>query len=224
MLRSIYTTNCQIMQRSRLETENRLIEAVGQLVKESGFDHLGINRVASQAGVNKILIYRYFGGLGGLLSAYFEQTRPVSSVPPIDINQLKNASLEVFFTTCYNYLIEEFRLLRHDIEAQELLKAKLLSNDGIVHAITAEKERRLVKMVDDLSAIVHSSHARPFAAILVSSLTLLLFTGQQKRQIMGIDPSTDEGWAEIEQALKNIFQGIYLFTKERLAASAEKSA
>ena len=50
------------MTRSRLKTEQRLIDAVGALLLEQGYPAVGINAIARQAGCDKVLIYRYFGG------------------------------------------------------------------------------------------------------------------------------------------------------------------
>lgn len=211
------------MQRSRYETERRLIEAVGQLLVEDGFDHIGINRVASRSGVNKVLIYRYFGGMDGLLRAYYERTRPVVSAPPLDVDRLKNAPLSEVLDTCYDYLIEEFRLLRQDPQAQEFLKADLMSSEGLSSPIADQKESQLRHIIDELSQIVQTTQGRPFAAICFSALTLLTFMSQQKRLVFGLDLSSTEGWGQIESALKTIFKGIHLLTKERLAGSAEEA-
>lgn len=210
------------MQRSRFETEKRLIEAVGQLITEDGFEQIGINRIASRSGINKILIYRYFGGLEGLLEAYFERTRPIVSAPPIDVNRLKDAPLEEFFDTCCNYLIEEFRLLRQNVQAQEFLKADLMSSEGLPSPIADQKEAQLRKTIDELSEIISTKNGRPFAAICYSALTLLTFMSQQKRLLLGLDLSSDEGWLQIESTMKGIFHGAYLLTKERLNASGSK--
>ena len=56
--------------RNREMTRERLISAVGKVVAEVGFKQLGVNMVAREAGVDKKLIYRYFGGLNGLEDAY----------------------------------------------------------------------------------------------------------------------------------------------------------
>ncbi len=47
--------------RSKETTRLRLISAVGTLLARQGFNALGINAVAEEAGVDKVLIYRYFG-------------------------------------------------------------------------------------------------------------------------------------------------------------------
>ena len=41
-------------------TKRKLFAAVGEILKSEGYNGLGVNRVAKQAGVNKKLIYRYF--------------------------------------------------------------------------------------------------------------------------------------------------------------------
>lgn len=43
------------------ETEKRLLEAVNHIVENDGFTKIGVNRIANQAGCDKVLIYRYFG-------------------------------------------------------------------------------------------------------------------------------------------------------------------
>ncbi len=62
------------MTRSRLQTEQRIIEAVGAILLEQGYSAVGINAIARQAGCDKVLIYRYFGGLDELLLAFAETT------------------------------------------------------------------------------------------------------------------------------------------------------
>jgi AcrR family transcriptional regulator len=61
------------VERDRNATEARLIGAVEDLIVQQGFGAIGINAVARQAGADKVLIYRYFGGLSGLLAAYAEE-------------------------------------------------------------------------------------------------------------------------------------------------------
>ena len=59
--------------RNKEQTKQSLLDAVDSLVEESGYEALGINAVAAKAGVSKMLIYRYFGSLEGLIAAYIIQ-------------------------------------------------------------------------------------------------------------------------------------------------------
>ncbi len=56
--------------RDKEATKRRLMDAVGSILAREGFGALGINSVAHEAGVDKVLIYRYFGGMTELLHAF----------------------------------------------------------------------------------------------------------------------------------------------------------
>ncbi|MBK7396041.1 MAG: TetR/AcrR family transcriptional regulator [Myxococcales bacterium] len=62
------------MKRSRDKdgTQAELLSAVQRVIEQDGVAGLGVNAVAREAGVDKVLIYRYFGGLEGLLTAFAE--------------------------------------------------------------------------------------------------------------------------------------------------------
>lgn len=50
-----------------------MVETIGEMIREGGFEKIGVNAVAERAGVSKILIYRYFGSVDGLVAAYVRQ-------------------------------------------------------------------------------------------------------------------------------------------------------
>jgi AcrR family transcriptional regulator len=54
-------------------TKTKLLKAVDQIVKKDGFSGLGVNKVARDAGVSKILIYRYFESFDGMVNTYIAQ-------------------------------------------------------------------------------------------------------------------------------------------------------
>ena len=56
--------------RDKETTKRCLLDAVGALLAREGFGALGVNAVAREAGVDKVLIYRYFGGMADLLEAF----------------------------------------------------------------------------------------------------------------------------------------------------------
>jgi AcrR family transcriptional regulator len=62
------------MPRNRQETANRIVESAIQLLQRNGFAAWGVNAVARSAGVDKVLLYRYFESLDGLLDAIVDQT------------------------------------------------------------------------------------------------------------------------------------------------------
>lgn len=55
------------------KTKQKLIKAVGSILIKEGFQNIKVNRIEAVSGVSKKLIYRYFGGLEGLIKEYLEQ-------------------------------------------------------------------------------------------------------------------------------------------------------
>ncbi len=100
------------MTRSRLKTEQRLLEAVGAILLEQGYPAVGINAIARRAGCDKVLIYRYFGGFDELLLAFAETTTLWWEVDEI----ISESAAE-----CANITLPDFlqRLLNRYVEALE---------------------------------------------------------------------------------------------------------
>jgi len=63
------------MKRNRLDTEQRILDAVGGQLLDEGYPAVGINAIARRAGCDKVLIYRYFGGFDELLLAFAETNK-----------------------------------------------------------------------------------------------------------------------------------------------------
>lgn len=60
--------------RNRQATEQALIDACERILLSHGPDGIGVNNVVEEAGVGKQLLYRYFDGLPGLVSAWLERS------------------------------------------------------------------------------------------------------------------------------------------------------
>lgn len=56
--------------KNKEQTKRKLIQALGELIKEYGFQSLSASKVARKAEVDRKLITRYFGGLNHLVEAY----------------------------------------------------------------------------------------------------------------------------------------------------------
>ena len=59
--------------RDRQATEQLLLDACERLLLSHGPDGIGVNNVVEEAGVGKQLLYRYFDGLPGLVTAWLER-------------------------------------------------------------------------------------------------------------------------------------------------------
>ena len=62
------------MPRDRQKTESGIREAARRILHGEGFEGWGVNAIARAAGIDKVLIYRYFDSLEGLLEEIVQET------------------------------------------------------------------------------------------------------------------------------------------------------
>jgi AcrR family transcriptional regulator len=138
------------MTRSRLQTEQRILDAVGTLLLEQGYPAFGINAIARQAGCDKVLIYRYFGGFDELLLAFAETTTlwwEVDEVISETAVECAEIALHDFLQTLLNRYVKalESRPLALEIMAWEMSAQNNLTNT--LARIRGERGMELVKRI-----------------------------------------------------------------------------
>jgi AcrR family transcriptional regulator len=127
--------------RSRADAEDRFIRAVHRLLLERGFHAVGINTVAEHAGLNKVLIYRYFGGLDGLLAAYAQRMDPFPRIVRKVENAVKDGGPSDPIRIGAEILRSMIDELRSNPQLQEMLKWELAENNPLSERIAAARER-----------------------------------------------------------------------------------
>ncbi|RYF74795.1 MAG: TetR/AcrR family transcriptional regulator, partial [Cytophagaceae bacterium] len=96
------------VRRNRAKTTQRIIDAFEEVLAERGLQAVGVNRVAEQAGVSKVLIYRYFGGLEGLVSHYIRMGRLYPNFTEPVLEQLRPNNEEELSRLWYRQLTQLF--------------------------------------------------------------------------------------------------------------------
>ena len=104
--------------RSRPLTEQKFQNAVLQLVAEQGCSGIGVNNVAHLAGADKVLIYRYFGNIDGLLQRVAESRDWLPSLSELLSEVAEGGNGASALRTISNHLVREFR---SDTPAAQLL-------------------------------------------------------------------------------------------------------
>jgi len=138
------------MTRSRLKTEQRILDAVGTILLEQGYPAVGINAIARQAGCDKVLIYRYFGGLDELLLAFAETTTlwwKVDEIISETAAECAAIALPDYLQTLLNRYVTalESRPLALEIMAWEMSAQNNLTNT--LARIRGERGMELVKRI-----------------------------------------------------------------------------
>ena len=131
------------------ETEKRLLEAVSKVVEEEGFTKIGINRIARQAQCDKVLIYRYFGGLDGLLVAWAKRYDFYSFAYSEFSNQVIQAKSSNLREIIKKVLLKQLEYLKENQLMQELYIWELSGNSSF-RVIQIEREKSGHKLQQEL--------------------------------------------------------------------------
>ena len=196
--------------RDRAATEERILEAVGRVLARDGFAALGVNAIAKQAGVDKVLIYRYFGGLPELLRAWGDSGRfwpRVGDLLHREPGLLQQPPAERY-ARFFEHFIDELRARPLTLE---ILAAEVNDRNELTAILETERE----EWGEDAGRVLGGPefaavpHAKALTLLLVAAVQYLLVRSRKVRIFGGIDVRTDAGWAEIKQAIRATAQQLF---------------
>ena len=195
--------------RNRKETEDKLLNAAGRVLARDGFLKLGVNAVAREAGVDKVLIYRYFDGLDGLIKAYARQGDFWPSFDELigePIEQFRNRQLADQMKTIMTNLAEGIRKrpLTLEILAWEMVERNELT--AHLEEIRERKGLELTEAFSDNAAPNEASvDVAALIAIAVASINYLAARSRKISIFNGIEIREDEGWERLTGTMATIF-------------------
>lgn len=181
------------MERDRDVTEEKLINAVGELIAEEGFESLGVRKVADRAGVNKTLIYRYFESLDGLIYAYMKKHDfwLNNTMEQPDVSDVKS-----YLKTFYR---REITAYRSNTALKRLKRWELSSDKALVAEVRAQREKNGVQFLDMMSgfAKLNKEQVQAISALTDAGIAYLAMLEENCRIYNGIDIQSDKGWEQI---------------------------
>jgi AcrR family transcriptional regulator len=209
------------MPRNSQQTRKKIIAAVGRLLSRSGFRNLGVNAIAREAGVDKVLIYRYFGGIPELLRAYAEEGDfwPTAEellagfrgqLPP------GNADLAA------KLLIEFGRALRRRPITQEIMRWELLERNELTDALAHYREEqgmKLIRMVRDARGV----DLQALGSLLSAGQTYLILRSKTAAVYNGLELNSDRDWKRIEKNIEHLARLAFAQLPRSKATSANRS-
>jgi AcrR family transcriptional regulator len=138
------------MQKNRINTENRILDAVETLLLNEGFPTVGINAIAREAGCDKVLIYRYFGGFDGLLERFAAEHDlwwDVHEIIQENMDEISQYSLPQFLDLL---LKRHIKAIQQRALTQEIMAWEMSASNALTRALNktrTEQGMLLVKQV-----------------------------------------------------------------------------
>ena len=190
--------------KSKEMTMRRLIDAVGEIFRTSGYAGLGVNKVAKVAGVSKKLIYRYFISFDRLVEAYVVETdywmrfadHMRDLQVPKEMSDLKRQISHV--------LKNQFLYFHQDKEMQQLILWELSAKSDLMRSIHHTREAMGQQFLEKTDEYLDQQviNFRAIAALLVGGIYYtVLHTRFNGGMFSDIDLATDKGKNDILAAI-----------------------
>lgn len=193
--------------RDRAKTQAAIVAAARDVLAREGFQGLGINAVARAAGCDKQLIYRYFGGLEGLVDA----------IGADFATWLEDSLGPATPAATYGELSERLILgfleaLRDNVLVQRIAAWEIADPSPLVARLTAARGAAMMAWMartrGDLT---------PPAGLDAPALNMFLIAGVQQLVLSssavggfsGVPLKTDADWDRVRAAAVRIIRAVY---------------
>ena len=190
--------------RDRAATKDRLVDAVGALLARDGFSALGINAVAAQAGVDKVLIYRYFDGMPGLLHAFGESADFWPSVEEV-LGDEPWDTLPIGERWAGG-LSRYARALRRRPVTREILAWEQVEQSELCEILRDTRIRWFEELMSHFPDDPDATDVDLVATILliVGAIHYFVVVGRLQDDFSGMEVGTEEGWDQIDELIRTI--------------------
>lgn len=191
--------------RNRAATREKLIRAVGALLARDGFKGLGVNAVAKEAGVDKVLIYRYFGGLPELLAAFgreediWPSDEDLMSSDPDAFRRLPPSDRAA--RAAINYL----RAIRRRPVTRELLAWEMTERNDLTAAFGETRRTKTLELIERLGLTEEDGvDAEAVLTLIFGAIDYLAARSRGTARYAGIDLGALDGWRRVVAAIELI--------------------
>ncbi|QNL47758.1 TetR/AcrR family transcriptional regulator [Olivibacter sp. SDN3] len=192
--------------RDKERTKLKLLHAVGEIIRTEGYQGLGVNKIAHQAGVNKKLIYRYFDGVDNLIEKYVREKDYWVSF--VDNAQIAETSRDDFGQVGLPELLkEQFDFFLSAEELQNIVLWEISENSNLMREVAEVREHlgsELFKITDPLFS-GSEVDLRSIVALQVAGIYyLVLHAKHNGSTFCEIDINTEEGKSRLKKAIEQI--------------------
>jgi len=197
--------NITAREKDRESTEKRILNAIGEMIAEEGFEKIGVNAIAARSGVSKILIYRYFSSVDGLIASYIRQNDFWINFP---FEVTSKQEIPDFIKKMFHQHIEQ---LRNNPTLKRLYRWELSSNNEMIVKLREQRESVGVKLIERVCELTgkEQSEMAVFASMATASITYLIMLGEFCPVYNGIPLDKESGWEQIENGIDSMVDNLF---------------
>ena len=194
--------------RNKETTKLKLLQGVGKILRRDGFKKLGPTNIAKEVGVDKKLIYDYFGNSENLVNEYLKSRdywNNMKDKGDFDISDGgKRVSIEA--------VLGQYKAMENK-ELQKIILWELSEKHKILRKIADEREAEGEVLFNHISDPYFGEMAKSYRAtiaLLISGIYYLsVHTEVNGSTFCGLNLKNKEDKGHIEEAIKLIIELMY---------------
>jgi AcrR family transcriptional regulator len=194
-------------------TRKRLLEVVGEILKDTGFTGLKTNNIAKHLGKDKRLIRYYFQSLYNLEKEYIlEKDHWITFFKNMELPENINAErVRALFIT---FIQEHFVFFTQSIEMQKIMLWQLSENNPLIKSIAESREQESERLLKAAEPFIQSGPKfRAILALMTGGLYFLTLQAEAgNATAWGVDINVEKDQAVLLEAIEQIiywaWQGI----------------
>jgi AcrR family transcriptional regulator len=194
--------------RDRAASEEALVAAVGEVLARDGFVGLGVNAIARAAGCDKVLIYRYFDGLDGLLAAYAKSAAFFPTVAELvpDPEALRALPIEDRVAAVFRRYLGALRARPRTLE---ILASEVVSRSPLHGPLEEARERLGLELISAGASDLPLGLDFPaVAALITGGVHYLLLRARFIDVFGGVSLQSEAGWERLGDAVEALARGV----------------
>lgn len=190
----------------REATKAALIHAFEQIVAKDGISAVGVNAVAKEAGVGKPLIYKYFGGFDGLVTAWAAQSNVWGNDDDIFSALADNPSGDPN-VVIRDALMNSTTQLRDKPIALQIMAQALLGNSDLTPGLEAAKQEsgKHHEALYQEGGVFDNPDTSALLLVLYAASQYLALRSLSQTNFNGIPLDTEEGWSAMMGMMTRVF-------------------
>lgn len=197
--------------RDKERTKIKLLKTVGKIIRTKGFHDLKLTKIAETAGVDKKLIYNYFGSAENLINEYLRSHDFGSTIGEIDFSKIdlsdhgKELS-KILVSNMYEAMLK-------NKELQKIIVWELYEYNEILKKLSDHREALGDGLFESVMAPHFKKNPKKYRAVLAllisSTYYLTIHAESNGSKFVGLDINNEEDRSIILEVISDIVNNAY---------------
>lgn len=198
--------------KDKKRTKARMVQAVGKVLLKKGYTGLNATSIAKECGVDKRLVWTYFGSLDNLVETYITQRDFWKSTASDSIMALLSETEGITSQQIGGLLQSQFETLLNDNVLQRIIHWEIGENKKFLRNLADQREEigeELFKLIE-MYFQKGNVDIRAILALLVGGIYYLALHSKINGSLFcGIDINEPQGEQRIKDAISYIITSAY---------------